>query len=140
MSIPLYGWFATKAKMIPVDRKAGAKALKIMMRSADAAAALGRPVIIFPEGTRTAPGERVTYQPGATALYRHLKLPAIPVALNSGQFWNKDGVTTTGGTIVVEFEAAIPAGLDKKEFTRTLEERIEAGTQKLIDEHLQKIS
>jgi 1-acyl-sn-glycerol-3-phosphate acyltransferase len=135
LSIPIYGWFAVKAKMIPVDRKAGASALKKMMRAADEAAAMGRPIIIFPEGTRTTPGERTSYQPGVTALYRHLKLPAIPVSLNSGLFWTKDGFAKDGGTIVVEFEPAIPAGLVKKEFMETLENRIEAGTEKLMAEH-----
>jgi 1-acyl-sn-glycerol-3-phosphate acyltransferase len=137
LSIPIYGWFAIKAKMIPVDRKAGAKALKTMLRAADEASAMGRPIIIFPEGTRTAPGEPGTYQPGATALYRHLKLPAIPVAVNSGMFWNKNGITRKGGTIVLEFEPAIPAGLAKKEFTAELAARIEAATERLVAEHLE---
>jgi 1-acyl-sn-glycerol-3-phosphate acyltransferase len=140
LSIPIYGWFARKARMIPVDRKAGASALKTMMRAADVAAAMGRPIIIFPEGTRTDPGERVTYQPGATALYRHLKLPAIPVAVNSGLFWTKNGLTRDGGTIVVEFEPAIPAGLGKKEFNETLTNRVEAATERLIAEHKQKLA
>jgi len=138
LSIPIYGWFATKAQMIPVDRKAGASALKNMMRAADAAAAMGRPIIIFPEGTRTEVGQPGDYQPGVTALYRHLKLPAIPVAVNSGLFWNKKGINNQGGTIVLEFEPAIPAGLGKKEFIETLGTRIEDATARLVAEHEQK--
>lgn len=138
LDIPVYGWFATKAKMIPVDRKAGAAALKNMMRAAEEAAAMGRPVVIFPEGTRTAPGQRIPYQPGVTALYRHLKLPAVPVAVNSGLFWGKKGLSGEGGTIVLEFGPPIPAGLGKKEFISTLEEKVEAATDRLVAEHRQK--
>jgi 1-acyl-sn-glycerol-3-phosphate acyltransferase len=135
LSIPIYGWFAIKAKMIPVDRKAGASALKTMLRAADEASSMGRPILIFPEGTRTPVGERGTYQPGVTALYRHLKLPAIPVAVNSGLFWSKDGMSKDGGTIVLEYGPPIPAGLAKKEFIAELESRIETATDKLMAEH-----
>ena len=138
LSIPIYGWFAIKAKMIPVDRKAGASALKTMLRAADEASSMGRPILIFPEGTRTPVGERGTYQPGVTALYRHLKLPAIPVAVNSGLFWSKEGLSKDGGTIVMEYGPAIPAGLAKKEFMAELESRIENATDRLMAEHTGK--
>ena len=138
LSIPIYGWFAIKAKMIPVDRKAGASALKTMLRAADEASSMGRPILIFPEGTRTPVGERGTYQPGVTALYRHLKLPAIPVAANSGLFWSKEGLSKDGGTIVLEYGPAIPAGLAKKEFMAELESRIENATDRLMAEHTGK--
>ncbi|MBT3700330.1 MAG: 1-acyl-sn-glycerol-3-phosphate acyltransferase [Alphaproteobacteria bacterium] len=138
LSIPIYGWFAIKAKMIPVDRKAGASALKTMLRAADEASSMGRPILIFPEGTRTPVGERGTYQPGVTALYRHLKLPAIPVAVNSGLFWSKEGLSKDGGTIVLEYGPAIPAGLAKKEFMAELESRIENATDRLMAEHTGK--
>jgi 1-acyl-sn-glycerol-3-phosphate acyltransferase len=139
LSIPIYGWFAIKAKMIPVDRKAGASALKTMLRAADEASSMGRPILIFPEGTRTPVGERGTYQPGVTALYRHLKLPAIPVAVNSGLFWSKDGMNKDGGTIVLEYGPAIPAGLAKKEFMAELENRIETATNRLMAEHTGRV-
>ena len=139
LSIPIYGWFAIKAKMIPVDRKAGASALKTMLRAADEASSMGRPILIFPEGTRTPVGERGTYQPGVTALYRHLKLPAIPVAVNSGLFWSKEGLSKDGGTIVLEYGPAIPAGLAKKEFMAELENRIETATNRLMAEHTGRV-
>ena len=140
LSIPVYGWFASKTKMIPVDRKAGAKAMKTMLRAADAAAAAERRIVIFPEGTRTNAGERGVYQPGALALYRHLKLPAIPVGVNSGTFWSKQGMETRGGTIVLEFGEIIPAGLSKKEFSEAMENAIEDSTTGLEAEHHQKLA
>jgi len=134
LSIPLYGWFSTKAGMIPVDRKAGAKALRRMMRAADAAAAMGRPIIIFPEGTRATPDQGLPYQPGTMAFYRHLKLPVIPVALNSGLFWPKDTFIKQPGTIVLEFLAPIAPGLAKADFNSALKSRIEAATTRLVSE------
>ncbi len=132
LSIPLYGWYSTKAQMIPVDRKAGAKAMRRMMRAAEAAAAKGRPIIIFPEGTRSAPDQRLPYQPGTMAFYRHLKLPVVPVALNSGLFWPKHTLIKRPGTIVLEFLEPIAPGLAKKDFNIELETRIEEATTRLV--------
>jgi 1-acyl-sn-glycerol-3-phosphate acyltransferase len=132
--IPLYGWFSKKAGMIPVDRKAGAAALRAMLRAADAAAARGRPIIIFPEGTRSAPGQRLPYQPGAMAFYRHLKLPVAPVALNSGLFWSKHSLLKRPGKIILEFLDPIGQGLAKEDFNAELESRIESATARLVAE------
>ena len=84
MMIPFYGWYLWKAGMIAIDRGAGAAALKRMMASGKRVAEDGRAIVIFPEGTRTAPGTRQPYQPGVAALYRQLGLPLVPVAVNSG--------------------------------------------------------
>ncbi len=130
--IPLYGWYSKKARMIPVDRKAGAAALKAMLRAAEAAASLGRPLIIFPEGTRSAPGKRIPYQPGAAALYRHLGLPVVPVAVNSGLRWPKTSYLKTPGTIVLEYLPPIAPGLDKRAFMAELENRIETASERLL--------
>lgn len=134
LKIPLYGWYSTKAQMIPVDRKAGAKALKAMMRSAEGAASAGRPLIIFPEGTRIAPDDTAAYQPGAVALYRHLKLACVPVAVNSGLFWPKDSFVKQPGTIILEFLEPIQPGLDKRAFSALLAERIDSATERLVAE------
>ncbi len=132
LSIPLYGWYSRKARMIPVDRKAGAAALKAMLRAATEAADAGRPLIIFPEGTRSAPGQRIPYQPGAAALYRHLGLPVVPVAVNSGLRWPKTTYLKTPGTIVLEYLDPIEPGSDKRAFMAELEERIETASQRLL--------
>jgi 1-acyl-sn-glycerol-3-phosphate acyltransferase len=132
--IPMYGWYSKKAEMIPVDRKAGAKAMRAMLRAAEAATTMGRPLIIFPEGTRSAPGERIPYQPGTMAFYRHLKLPVVPVALNSGLFWSKRTPLKRPGKIILEFLEPIEPGMAKQQFNEELENRIETATAKLVAE------
>jgi 1-acyl-sn-glycerol-3-phosphate acyltransferase len=132
--IPIYGLMCMKTRMIPVDRKAGAKALKSMARLGQAAAAAGRPIVIFPQGTRTAPGlpyaER-PYQPGISALYRALDVPVVPVALNSGLFWPRRTFMRNPGTIVLEFLPAIEPGLKRRDFEDELRQRIETATARL---------
>src|SRR4051812_26446122 len=80
LSIPLFGWYIGKAGMIAVDRKAGASALRQMSRDAAETLAAGRSILIFPEGTRVAPGQSRPYQPGVAALYSQLKVQVVPVA------------------------------------------------------------
>jgi 1-acyl-sn-glycerol-3-phosphate acyltransferase len=120
--------------MISVDRKAGTKALRAMLTDAKAAIDLGRPIVIFPQGTRAAPGASVAdvpYQPGVYALYRGLDVPVVPVALNSGLFWPRRQFLRRPGTIVLEFLEPIPPGLPRKEFDALLQARIEDATTAL---------
>lgn len=131
LSIPIYGALCRAQGMIAVDRDGGAKALKQMLKDARAAAAEGRKLIIFPQGTRTLPGESAPYQPGVAALYRDLKIPVVPVALNSGFFWPKRGLRRRPGTIVLRFLPAIPPGLDRDTFMKELETRIESANAAL---------
>jgi 1-acyl-sn-glycerol-3-phosphate acyltransferase len=132
ISIPFYGWYINKAGVIAVDRKAGASALRQMAAKAKAVFATGRPVAIFPEGTRKKPGAATDYKPGVAGLYAQLGVPCVPVALNSGQFWT--GFLKRPGTIVIEFLPPIPAGLKRGEFMRELEQRIETATTALVAE------
>lgn len=131
LRIPIYGALCRAQGMIAVDRDGGAKALKQMLKDARAAAHDGRKILIFPQGTRTLPGESAPYQPGVVALYRDLKLPVVPVALNSGFFWPKHGVLRRPGTIVLRFLPVIPAGLDRDAFMQELETRIESANAAL---------
>jgi 1-acyl-sn-glycerol-3-phosphate acyltransferase len=132
--IPCYGWYARKAGMIPVDRGAGAQALKAMVRHARAAVAEGRPIVIFPEGTRTAVGERRGYHPGVAALYAQLGLPVVPVAVNSGLFWPRRSFLRRPGRVVMEALPPLPPGLGRRAFLAELQSRIETATQRLIAE------
>lgn len=132
--IPLFGWFCLKFKMIAVDRSAGTSALKKMTANARQAVAEGRQVMIFPEGTRAAPGATPDYKPGAAALYMHMGVPCTPFALNSGLFWPRRKFIRRPGTIVVEFLPAIEPGLDRKTFSARLEDRIETATAGLLRE------
>lgn len=132
--IPLFGWFCLKFKHIVVDRAAGPSALKKMTADARAAASIGRQIMIFPEGTRVAPGAAPAYKPGAVALYNQLDMPCIPFALNSGLFWPRRKFIRRPGTIVVEFLPPIEPGLDRKTFTNRLQNDIETATNRLLDE------
>jgi 1-acyl-sn-glycerol-3-phosphate acyltransferase len=131
--IPLFGWYLRKVGMIAVDRSGKAAALKQMVRQAEAAFAAGRQLVIFPEGTRVAPGQSKPYQPGIAALYSQLKVPVVPVALNSGLFWGRKAFLKRPGTLTVEYLPAIGPGLDRKLFMRKLEERIETAANALAE-------
>jgi 1-acyl-sn-glycerol-3-phosphate acyltransferase len=131
MSIPVYGWLARKQRMIPIDRSAGAKALRTLLHDAQAALADRRQIVIFPQGTRVAPGVKAPYQAGIAALYARLGCPVVPVALNSGCFWPRRSFLKRRGKIVLEILPPIPPGLAKPTFMATLEDRIESATARL---------
>jgi len=134
VSIPVFGRLARHQKMIIVDRKAGAAALKQLLTEAIAARDSGRQIVIFPQGTRTAPGAtraEAPYQAGIAGLYHALKLPTTPIALNSGLVWGRRSFIKRPGTITVEILPEIPAGLPRAEFMRQLEAVIEAATERL---------
>lgn len=123
-SIPFYGWYSRRAPMIGVDRAGGGKALRQMMRDAQELARAGRQIVIFPEGTRTAPGQRVPYQPGVVALASALKLPVIPVATNSGLFWGRRSFVKRPG--VLEIRVLPPVQAPREELLERLGQAIEA--------------
>lgn len=131
VKLPLYGWYVKRTGMIVVDRDAHARALKDMVRDAKARFADGRPVMIFPEGTRQAPGVPPDYKPGVAALYRELDVPCVPVALNTGLFWSAGGALKGPGVAVIRFLPAIPAGLPRRAFMAELETRIETASAEL---------
>jgi 1-acyl-sn-glycerol-3-phosphate acyltransferase len=130
--IPFYGWYLRRAGMIAVDRELGAASLRRMLRSARAAVAQGRSILIFPEGTRTGVGADAPYHPGVGALVRDLKLPLVPVALNSGLFWGRRRFLKRPGRIVVEILPPLPPDADRHHLTETLRERIETATARLV--------
>ena len=132
--IPFHGWFSKKFEMIPVDRDKGPAALRRMLREAKARIADGREIIIFPEGTRRAPGAPPDYKTGVILLYEALRVPCVPVALNSGLFWPRRSLVRRPGTIVVEFLDPIPPGLPKAEFLKRLTEAIETASTRLLAE------
>jgi len=129
--IPLYGWYSWRAGTIWVDRSRGPAALRGLVRGAREALDAGRVIAVFPQGTRTAPGQDAAYQPGIAALYAGTHVPLVPVALNSGLFWPRRGFIKRPGTIVVEFLEPIPPGLPRAEFMSTLRHRIDAKTAEL---------
>ena len=124
--IPLWGWVVRRYGAIPVERTAGAAALRSMMRAGEAAIAEGRPIVIFPEGTRVAPGERPPLQPGFAGLYRALKLPVAPVAVDSGRLWPRHSFVKRPGRITMRFGAPIPPGLGRAEVEAAVHRAINA--------------
>ena len=93
--------------------------------------------MIFPEGTRVAPGERRAYQPGVAALYRALALPLVPAAVNSGLYWGRRSFVKRKGRIVLEFLEPIPPGRTRPRLMAELERRVETATAALLREGLE---
>jgi 1-acyl-sn-glycerol-3-phosphate acyltransferase len=113
--IPLWGTLTRVYGILPVDREGGGAALRKLLRAAQEAVAEGRPIVIFPEGTRVAPGERPPLEPGFAGLYRALGLPVVPVALDSGRIWPRRSFVKRPGVVTMRFGAPIPPGLPRKE-------------------------
>jgi 1-acyl-sn-glycerol-3-phosphate acyltransferase len=134
MWIPFYGWFSAKLRMIFVRRKSGPGALRRMARDAKDRVAEGRKIVIFAEGSRRTPGAPPDYKPGVLFLYDVLKIPCVPVALNSGLFWPRRSICRYPGTIVIEFLDLIPRGLPRKKFLNRLQHAIETASDRLIVE------
>src|SRR5271165_6540136 len=132
--VPFYGWYAARAGSIAIDRKAGASALRRMVAAARPIAAEGRPIVIFPEGTRVAPGARLPYQPGVAALYQALATPLVPAAVNSGYFWGRRSFIKRPGRIILEFLEPIPPGWPRRQVIAELEQRIETAAAELLRE------
>jgi 1-acyl-sn-glycerol-3-phosphate acyltransferase len=134
--VPFYGWYAARAGSIAIDRGGGAAALRRLLRAARVAAAAGRPIVIFPEGTRTAPGRKLPYQPGVAALYQALAVPLVPAAVNSGLFWGRRSFWKRPGRITLQFLDPIPPGRPRRALMAELERRIESATAALEREAL----
>lgn len=110
--LPFWGWAAMQYGGIIADREASASALRSMMRAAKAFKDEGRSILIYPEGTRVAPGERPPLQSGFAGLYRALGLPVVPIALDTGVVWPKHGPKRSG-IVTVRIGETIPAGLPR---------------------------
>jgi 1-acyl-sn-glycerol-3-phosphate acyltransferase len=123
--IPLFGWVTRRYGVIGVDREAGASALRNMLAEGKRAIAQGRPVAIFPEGTRVPHGERPPLRPGFAGLYRALGLPVVPVAHDSGKLWGR-GLVKRPGTIHFRVGEVIPAGLRRDEIEARVHAAINA--------------
>ena len=125
--IPLFGWVTRRYGVIGVDRDAGASALRAMMAEAKAAVAAGRPIVIFPEGTRVPYGEAPELRPGFAGLYRALGLPVVPVAHDVGLLWGR-GFVKRSGTAHFKVGEVIPAGLKRAEVEARVQSAINALT------------
>ena len=123
--IPLFGLVTRGYGVIPVERSAGAKALRAMVAAGEEAVASGRPVVIYPEGTRVRPGETPPLKSGFAALYRALGLPVVPVAVDSGRIWGR-GLVKRPGFITFKIGKIIPPALPRKEIEARVHAAINA--------------
>ncbi|MFM2410664.1 MAG: hypothetical protein RL481_1492 [Pseudomonadota bacterium] len=113
--IPCWGTAAKAYGMIPVDRSAGASALRAMIALGKQMKAEGRPIVIFPEGTRVRHGEQVPLQSGFAGLYKLLGLPVVPIAVNSGKLTPKGKPWWHSGVMTYKIGETIPPGLPREE-------------------------
>lgn len=125
--IPLFGRIARYEGVIPVDRAGSAKALRRMMRAATAARDSGRSILIFPEGTRVAPGEQPPLQPGFAGLYKSLGIAVVPIALDSGRLWPRNSFLKRPGIVTIRLGDPVPPALPRTE----IEARVHAAMNAL---------
>lgn len=111
--IPGWGYSAIVYGLIPVARDEGARALRAMIASARQRVAAGRPLVIFPEGTRVAHGNQPPLQAGFAGLYKLLGLPVVPISVDSGQAYHR--IIKRPGQITYKVGETIPAGLPRDE-------------------------
>jgi len=123
--IPLFGWLTRRYGVIPVERSAGAKALRALVEQGRNAVATGRSVIIYPEGTRVRPGQTPPLQSGFAGLYRALGLPVVPVAVDSGRLWGR-GLVKRPGVVTFMIGETIPAGLKREDIEHRVHRAINA--------------
>lgn len=127
--VPVFGLVLAANGVVPIDRKKGRQSLKKMIVAAKRARDANRPILIFPEGTRSEPGKPGHYHNGIASLYGALDIPVVPIALNSGYFWGRRSFIKRPGILTVRFLKPILPGLTKTEFMKTLESQIESACQ-----------
>lgn len=131
---PFLGWYAWLIGCIPVDRGKRGAAIRSMLAAAKNPRFAGGQLIIFPQGTRVAPGVKAEYKIGAAALYHALKQPCVPVATNVGVFWARHSLLRRPGLAVVEFLPQIAPGMEMHAFTAAVETAVETASDRLMAE------
>lgn len=134
MYAPLIGQYGLRIGCVPVNRGKRGAAIKKMLEDVRSGKQQGGQLIIYPQGTRVAPGVDRPYKAGTGALYEQLGQPCVPVATNVGVFWPKRGITRMPGVAVIEFLPRIEPGLSKEAFMARLEADIETASNALLDE------
>jgi 1-acyl-sn-glycerol-3-phosphate acyltransferase len=134
LKTPIFGLYASRAKMIAIDRGGHAKTLRKMLVDTKVQADRGRPIVIYPEGTRQEVDAPTDLKPGAYAIYRALEVPCVPMALNTGLCWQGSGFKRLPGLMVFEALPAIEPGLSREDFTRRLHDALEPATKRLVAE------
>lgn len=131
---PIIGQYALRLGCVPVQRGKRAEAIRKMKRDVASGRQGPGQLIIYPQGTRIAPGVDAPYKPGILALYDQTGQACVPVACNVGLFWPRTGVMRTPGTAVVEFLDPIAPGMSARDFATELEQRVESRSDALMAE------
>ncbi len=134
MFAPLLGQYALRIGSVPVNRGKRGAAIAKMLADVKSGKQEGGQLIIYPQGTRVAPGVSKPYKVGTAALYEQLGQPCVPVATNVGVFWPRHGILRKPGLAVVEFLPEIPPGLPRDDFMTRLEAEVESASDRLMAE------
>jgi len=125
LKIPLFGLYLRKIKSIEIVRDTTTKDnLSFFDKVATIVKSEKRPLLIFPQGTRIKAGEKVPFKKGVGRIYETLKIPCVPIALNSGNVWPKKGIIKYPGKITISLLKPINPGLGRDEFIQILENKI----------------
>ena len=132
LRVPFFGWGLAMMSPIAIDRSAGRRALQQLQQQGAARLRAGFWIVVFPEGTRVAPGERRPYQIGGAWLATHTGAPVVPVAHNAGTVWPKRAFLKYPGMVTLSIGPVIdPAGLKPDALNRQVEAWIEAEVERL---------
>ncbi len=132
LRIPLMGWGLAAMKMISIDRAAGKNALDQVVAQGRERLQQGYYVIIFPEGTRVAPGQKKRYKPGGAYLATHVGCKVVPIAHNAGELWPRQAFLKKPGTITISIGPAFDAtGMSEAEVNQRTEDWIEGEMQRI---------
>lgn len=131
---PIIGVYAKRLGCVPVDRGKRGKAIEKMVADVEAGRAAPGQLIIYPQGTRVAPGDHKPYKVGTAILYQQLGQPCVPAATNVGVFWPRRGILRKPGLATVEFLPRLEPGKDRRAFMADLETIIESRSNELMSE------
>lgn len=134
MWAPILGQYALRIGCVPVDRGKRSQAIKKMVADVAKGAQAPGQLIIYPQGTRIAPGVKAPYKIGSGVLYDELGQDCVPAATNVGVFWPRKGILRKPGLAVVEFLPRIKAGQPKEVFMAQLEAEVESASNALMRE------
>ncbi|WP_305968789.1 MULTISPECIES: lysophospholipid acyltransferase family protein [unclassified Mameliella] len=134
MWAPVIGQYALRIGCVPVERGKRGQAIARMVKDVARGAAVPGQLIIYPQGTRIAPGVKAPYKVGTAILYEQTGQPCVPAATNVGLFWPRKGIYRKPGLAVVEFLPVIQPGLEKYAFLERLEKEVETASNALMKE------
>jgi len=129
--IPIFGLYLKKSNMIAINRSEGTKALRQMLNETRKKILQGHSIIVFPEGTRTKPGDAPIYKSGIAGIYKETGAKILPVALNSGYCWPKHTFVKKSGKITIKFLEPISSGLDTPTILEKIEHAIETASKNI---------